>query len=291
MTVELGRLADALRAELFKVVRRRMTYICLAAVAILAGLVFLGLWLRLREGPGDRPEEVVTWIVFRSAVSFTNAVPYGLSVTRFFATLIAVVFAGTIMGNEFDWRTVSVVAGRGVRRWHFIFAKAAVSVGFTFMVLLIGLAACVAASAWLTQVYGLSWGDADAARLGSLLAGLARTSFVILPFVFLAMLFGLLWKSGGQAVGATLGVFFSEQIFNGLLGLASGWPREIPKALFSVNIDAVMRGNGLFANGGGPFVLESGGPPAWQGALVLLAWGSAFAALTFWRFQRRDIHE
>jgi ABC-type transport system involved in multi-copper enzyme maturation permease subunit len=292
MSEELRRLWAALRAETFKVARRRMTYICIVAIIALVGLTFLGIWLRLRDGPGHRPDHISTWLAVRSGVSFQNVIPYGLSVTRFFATLIAVVFAGTIMGNEFDWRTVSVVVGRGVRRWHFLFAKAVVSIVFTFLVVTIGLLASAAISAWLTNVYGLQWGDADVARLSDLVTGVARTGFVVLPFVFLAMLFGLLWKSGGQAVGAALGVLFSEQIFIGLLGLAEGWPRNIPKAMFSTNIDAVMRANGVFSRGGGgPFILGEGGPPEWRAFLILLAWGVAFAAIAFWRFQRRDIQE
>jgi ABC-2 type transport system permease protein len=291
MKAELAGLRIALRAELFKVVRRRMTYICCATIVILVALVFVGLWLRLRDGPGNSPEEVAVWFVIRISVSFEHSTPYGLSVTRFFATLIAVAFTGTIVGNEYDWRTVSAVVARGVRRRHFLGAKLIVAVAFTTIIVVLGLATAAAASAWLTALYGLSWGDADAARLTDVLFGLARTTFVILPFVFLGALFGLVWKSGGQAVGGSLGVFFSEQIFHSLLTLASGWPTLIPKAFFTANIDAVMRANGMFADGGGPFVLESGGPSVWRGVLILLAWSAGFIAFAFWRFARRDIQE
>lgn len=271
--------------------RRRMTYICLAAIVVLVALVFLGLWLRLKDGPGLRFNQVVTWRAIRAGVSFENVVPYGLGVTRFFATLISVVFAGTMMGNEYDWRTVGLVVSRGVRRWHFLVAKATICVGFTLLVVVVGLGASAVLSAIMTSGYDLSWGSFGGGWWLDLVASVARTTFVILPFVFLAVLFGLLWKSGGQAVGASLGVFFSEQVFNGLLGLAEGWPREIPKALFSVNIDAVMRANGIFANGGAPFILSPGGPPTWRAALILGGWTAFFVAVLFWRFQRRDIQE
>jgi ABC-2 type transport system permease protein len=288
---EAAWLFAAVRAETYKVLRRRMTYITLASLVVLVGLVYVGLWLRLRDGPGTRPDSIAVFYAIRYAVSFANAIPYGLSVERFFATIVAVVFAGTMMGNEYDWRTASVVVSRGVRRWHFLFAKAVVAVGFTAVAVLAGLLAAFAGQAWLTSLYGLPWGDIDAGWAWDAVAGVSRTTFVILPFVFLALLFGNLLKSGGQAVGAALGVFFSEQIFNSLLSIATGWPRDIPKAFFSENIDAVMRENGLSGLGAGPFLIDAGGPSAGRAAVVLFAWGTAFGLMLFWRFQRRDIQE
>ncbi|MFN0094605.1 MAG: ABC transporter permease subunit [Dehalococcoidia bacterium] len=287
----IGGLRTALRAEVFKTVRRRMTWICLAMIVVLVGLVYLGLWLRLREGAGGRPDEALVWVAVRAGVSFRNAVPYGLAVERFFATIICVVFAGTVMGNEYDWRTVGVAVSRGVRRWHFLAAKLAVVTGFTVAVAVTGLLAAMAASVILTLSYDLRWGTVDLAWGWGLVAGLARTVFVILPFVFLAVLVGNVWRSAGQAVGASLGLFFSEQIFIGLLSLTDGWPRAITKGLFSENIDAVMRANGIFASGGGPFIIEGGGPPLWRATAFLAAWMALFLAATFVRFNRRDIQD
>lgn len=291
IATELRWFADAIRAELFKVVRRRMTYICIAAVVVLTGLIYFGLWLRLREWPGETLEERLFYLAAKLAVSFGQVVPYGLSTSRFFATLAGVAFAGTMMGNEYDWRTVGLVTGRGVRRWHYLAAKVVVCGGFTYVLLLAGLGAAAVGSAILTSGYDLSWGSADGERLWDLVAGVTRTGFVVLPFVFVALLFGLLLRSGGQAVGAALGLVFSEQIFIGLLSLASGWPADIPNALFSVNIDAIIRLNGVFTATEGPFFPTGTGPPVWRAVLVLVAWMAGVLALLFGRFARRDIQE
>jgi len=289
---EAGWLWDALQAEWFKVTRRRMTYICLGVFSALVLLFYVILWLRIREGPGDRASEFAFWIALRGALSFRNVVPYSLNLERFFATLVCVIFAGTMMGNEYDWRTVGVVTSRGVRRWHFVFAKAVSGVVFTVVCLLLGFLVAMAASAWFTNLYGLNWGAFDAARVADILTGLLRTTFVILPFVFLSLLLSTVWRSAGQAVGAALGIFFMEGIFIALLNAARGWISYLPDFFFSVNVDAVMRGNGTFSdNGGGPFILGSGGPPEWRGLLVLAAWISLFVLGAFWRFQRRDIQE
>jgi ABC-type transport system involved in multi-copper enzyme maturation permease subunit len=288
---ERDALAAAFRAEVFKTLRRRMTWISLGVIVVLVGLVYFGLWLRLREGPGSTPEEVLTYAAIRLGVSFENVIPYGFAVERLFATIIAIVFAGTMMGNEYDWRTVNVAVSRGVRRWHFLAAKVAVSVVFSVAVAVGGFVTALAASAILTAHFGLDWGGASAGGAWSAIASLARTVFVMLPYVVLALLVGNLWRSGGQAVGASLGVLVGEQVIIGLLSLTDGWPRAIAAALFSENVQAVLLANGNFTAGGGPFIAAAGGPPLWRATLILALWLSGLAGFMFWRFQRRDLQD
>ncbi len=288
-------MVNALRAEFYKVVRRRMTYILLAAAMALVLLFYVVLWLRVREGPQhDDIRSYTNWIVLRDGLSFRNVVPYGFALERFFATLVCVIFAGTMMGNEYDWRTVGVVTSRGTKRWQFLFAKLTLGVAFTVLTVTLCFLVAMAASAWFTNLYGLPWGSGALSRYVDMIASTGRTVFVILPFVVMALLFATQWRSAGQAVGAALGFYFIEGIFTSLLNSAQGFLSHIPDALFNVNGDAIMRGNGLLSttgDGGGPFGIPAGGPPGWRAALVLSAWLLVLGAAAFWRFQQRDIQE
>lgn len=286
-------LADALRAETFKVVRRRMTYILLAVLCALVVLFYIILWLRIKFGPEPGPQGLAEWVALRSAMSFANVVPYGLALERFFVTLMAVIFAGTMTGNEFDWRTAGAVTARGVRRWHFLLAKVVISLAFTALAVVLGFLAALACSAWFTHLYDLPWGTFSSGRIIDMGISLLRTAYVVCPFVFLAILLAITWRSAGQAVGAGLGLYFIEGIFTGLLSNVSGFLGRIPEALLNVNGDAVLRANGLVDRGasGGPFFIPPGGPGPWQGALVLLAWMTLFLSIAFWRFNRRDIQD
>jgi ABC-type transport system involved in multi-copper enzyme maturation permease subunit len=252
------------------------------------------LWLRIRQGP-DRPSAraFAEWLSLQSAMSFKNVVPYGFALERFFATLVCVIFAGTMMGNEYDWRTVGVVVGRGVRRWHFIFAKTVIALLFTVTAVAVAFSAAMAASAWFSHLYGLPYGTFDGVRLWHALGSFVRTAFVVFPFVFLALLCAVTWRSAGQAVGASLGVYFTESIFTGLLTNARGWLSHVPEALLNVNGDAIMHANGVLTDqgGGGPFVFGSGTAPLWRATIILLAWMFGFVLLFAWQFQRRDIQE
>jgi ABC-type transport system involved in multi-copper enzyme maturation permease subunit len=293
-SLELGRVRDAVRAEAFKITRRRMTYILFAVLAFLIILFYVILWLRIKFGPEPGPQGLAEWYVLRSAMSFANVVPYGFALERFFATLVAVIFAGTMMGNEYDWRTVGLVTSRGVRRWHFLFAKVFTGALFALVLVIFGFLVAMGASAWFTFLYDLPWGGFDAARLADMVASGLRTAYVLLPFTFVAILFATIWRSAGQAVGAALGLYFIEGVFTGLLSNVSGWLGEIPKFLLNVNGDAVLSANGVVdegESGGGPFLIEAGDIEPWQGALVLAGWMLVFLVLAFWRFNRRDIQE
>ena len=284
---------DALRAEWFKVSHRRMTYILLGAAIALTSLFYIILWLRIRDGADPGVNGVVRLLALKEGMSFKNVVPYGFALERFFATLVCVIFTGTMMGNEYDWRTVGVVTGRGVKRWHFIFAKVVSSVVFTLVTVVLCFIAAMIASAWFSHLYQLPFGPFNVARVVDIFASAGRTSFVILPFALMSLAFATQWRSAGQAVGVSLGFYFIEGIFTALLSNARGFLSHIPEALFNVNGDAVMRANGVLSRSGegGPFFIPDAGPPVWRGAVVLGVWMALFLLALFWRFQRRDIQE
>ena len=286
-------MVDALRAEWFKVSHRRMTYILLAAAMGLTALFYVILWLRIRDGPDPGVNGLVRLLALKDGMSFKNVVPYGFALERFFATLVCVIFTGTMMGNEYDWRTVGVVTGRGVKRWHFMLAKVISGFAFTLLTVVLCFVVAMICSAWFSQLYDLPFGSFSAARVFDIFASAVRTWFVILPFVLMSLLFATQWRSAGQAVGASLGFYFIEGIFTSLLNNARGFLAHVPEALFNINGDAVMRANGVLGRSGegGPFQIPDSGPPEWRGGLILGVWMAIFLVAAFWRFQRRDIQE
>lgn len=285
---------DALRAELFKTLHRRMTYILLAVLCLLVLTFYVVLWLRLRAGPEAGIQGQLDYLAQREGMSFSNVVPYGLQLERFFLTLVCVIFTATMMGNEYDWRTVGVIVARGVKRWQFVAAKLAVSIAFAIVVLAAGFIVALLCSAWFSHLYHLPFGAMTTERVLDLFASLLRTAYVVLPFVLMALLFATIWRSAGQAVGFSLGFFFLEGVFTGLLENANGWLAHVPEALLNTNAMAVMRANGLLSTNAqdrSPFAAPPGGVPEWRGAAVLFLYIAVFAIVAFWRFQHRDIQE
>jgi ABC-type transport system involved in multi-copper enzyme maturation permease subunit len=286
---------STLRAEFFKTIKRPMTYILLGSLAGLITLYYLLLWLRIQQGPGNRRRSIAHWLALKHGMSFESAVPYALQLERFFVTLICVIFVAAMLSNEYDWRTAALAMSRGVRRHHFIASKAIVAVLFTVAAVLVGFSVGLGLSAWFSHVYHLPYGALDGARLGDAIASIARTTFVVLPFVAMALFFSTVWRSTPQAAGFALGFFFLEAIFTGVLDTATGFLSHVPEALVNANALAIMGANGIVPENSltGPFGLVAGGGgsvvPIWRAVGVLLLWIVAFASIAFWRFRRRDL--
>lgn len=272
-----------------------MTYILLGTLAALISVYYLLLWLRIQQGPGNRRRSIAHWLALKHGMSFETAVPYALQLERFFVTLICVIFVAAMLSNEYDWRTAALAMSRGVRRYHFIASKAIVAVLFTVTAVLVGFSVGLAFSAWFSHVYHLSYGALDVARLGDAFASLARTTFVVLPFVAMALFFSTVWRSTPQAAGFALGFFFLESLFTGVLDTATGFLSHVPEALVNANALSVMGANGLVPDNSltGPFGLVAGGGgsvvPVWRAAGVLMLWILVFGGVAFWRFRRRDL--
>lgn len=282
----------AIHAELFKTVHRRMTYILASVALALVSLYYVLLWLQIRHPPMGRRGAFRHWLSLRDGMSFENAIPYGLQLERFFVTFVCIIFAASIVANEFDWRTAQVALGRGVRRRDFLAAKVAIATLFTVVVALAAFATGLGLSAWWSHLYGLPMGPLDLARLGHAFASLGRNVFVILPFVALAMLCATFARSASQAAGFALGIFFLETIFTAVLADAKGILPHIPEALLNVNIISVVAANGPIRDSWltGPFgaVIGTTDVPLGRAAALLATWTVALTALAFWRFSRRD---
>jgi ABC-type transport system involved in multi-copper enzyme maturation permease subunit len=282
----------ALRAELFKTVRRRMTYILLATGPLLVTAYYALLWIQIRHSPGRR-HGYFHWLSLRSGMSFENAIPYGLQLDRIFVTLVCVVFAATMMANEYDWRTAELAFSRGVKRSHFLAAKATVALAFVVVAMAVAFAVGLAWSGWFSHLYDLPFGTLDGARLGTAFASLGRTTFVVVPFVALALLCATIWRSASVSAGAALGFFFFEGLFTGVMADAKGLLAHVPEFLLSGNALAIVRPNGPVRDSWltGPFGIAIGTSdfPTARAVTLVIAWTVIFVVVAFWRFGRRDV--
>ena len=284
---------NALRAELFKTVRRRMTYILLLSLSGLITLYYLLLWWQIRHQPTGRRGAIREFFNLRDGMSFDGAIPYALQLERFFVTLVCIVFVATMLANEYDWRTASVALGRGVKRHHFLAAKAIVGLGFVLLSVTLGFVVALGWSAWFSFLYDLPFGAVDWALARTALEGVGRLVFAVIPFAALALFLATIFRSAGQAVGVAAGVFFLEALFTGVLTDARGLLSHVPEVLLASNLRAVLAANGAVREStlAGPLGLVVGEStiPIWRAAAVVTAWTAFMVTASFWRFQRRDI--
>jgi ABC-type transport system involved in multi-copper enzyme maturation permease subunit len=157
---------------------------------------------------------------------------------------------------------------------------------FAVLVVLLGYLVALAGS------YAASLAEDLSMRLGSnflpsSVAAVARTAYVMLPYLTLGFFIALLTRSTAAGIAITLSVLFLEGIAVALInGLGSPVDR-IPELLLAENASAVMRANEL--RGDALVQEDSDLLGAWRGAGVLAIHIAAFTALSYHRFISRDV--
>lgn len=284
---------SALAAELFKLKKRRMTYILLATLVLLVALFYFLLWLRAQQGPAPRFRGRTEYLALLDSMAFANVEAYGLQLVRLFGTLVAVIFAAMVAGNEYAWGTVSLVISRGTPRLPFIAAKMVVSVAYVLVVVTIGLLAAALASMLLSHLYDLPFGAIGTDRFRLALLAEGRTVLSMLPFVFLAIVVATVGRSAGLAVGFALGVFFLEGIFTRVFTNTTGWISYIPQVLPNAHINVLMLQNGPQASAALGFLGASDalapGASAMRSAAILCLYATTFAVVAAWQVRRKDL--
>jgi ABC-2 type transport system permease protein len=108
--------------------------------------------------------------------------------------------------------------------------------------------------------------------------------------MLLGFLFSVLGRSAMPGIAVGAGILFLEPIITSLMSLAGGWVADIPKYLFSANVDAINALNNLPRGFGGPFGGSVGQTPSVVEAFsVLGAYMVVFIAVAFYLFKKRDV--
>lgn len=264
-----------------------MTRALLAILVVAVVALYLVLWSVLRaQGTALPPEQVAE---LRDQIRPATVRSAGLSLVHEVGTVLAVILAASLIATEFGWGTVRAVLPRAPGRAPFIAAKLLVLALFAAALVVVGYLTALAASLLLARLEHLDTA-LGAAAVPRTLAALARTWFVMLPYLALAFLLALWFRSTAPGIGVGLGVLFLESLVTSLLRLQGGALGHVPEVLLALNVRAVLTANAA----GLPTTTSATGattdlPNVWQAAAVLAAYTAAFVALSFWRFLRRDI--
>jgi ABC-type transport system involved in multi-copper enzyme maturation permease subunit len=206
---------------------------------------------------------------------------FGLAFVSQLGTILAVIMGSSLIGTEFGWGTFRTLLARVPTRSALLAAKLVALLLFVGLVVVLGYAVALGTSALVTVFADLDRGTGTN-FLGHSLASVARAAYVMLPYATLAFLVALWFRSNAAGIGVGLAVYFLENLIVEIAGDALGW---IPKTLPGPNADAILDLNDVGARIAPPPDV----PSAWQAAGVLGLYVTAFLALSFWIFRRRDV--
>lgn len=283
-----------LRSELYRLRRRRMTLVLVLFMAVLPPVLYAILYTSsqaqlqalesgtLPPGPGQTEEAVRELLDMLRPDSVPT---FGLGIVGALGTILAIVLAGSVMGNEYGWATIRTVLAHGGRRAGFLFGKLAALVIVAAVLVLVGFATALVASYAIGLAAGFDLGVG--ADFGGRLAGnMIRSLYVTLPYIAFAVLMAVIARSAASGIAFGLILNFGESL---VAQLAISVNRDLHRlfdAGIARNVATITRTQQTTT---GPASPEPIGSDLWLAVFVLALYTVAFVALTVYRLARRDV--
>ena len=286
-------MARLIRAEIYKLSKRSMTYILLL---ILIGL--FALILSITQAITPTATTVANGITTTAPAVAANVQFLQGVVTSSIAMLggiigvvLAVVLVANGMGSEYGWNTIRPYLLCSESRAKVFTSKLIADAIFVVAGMIIGVITVILLGVLFTAIRGFSWnlGAGTLSFTGHQLLDFVRAFYVILPYALLAFLFTVLGKSTAAGIGFGIGASVIESIITGLLSSAHGWLAKIPDYLLSTNISKITSLSG--ASGG--VTIHAGtnttAPSTLHAFIVLAVYCVVLVAISYTIFQRRDV--
>ena len=286
-------MARLIRAEIYKLRKRSMTYVLLL---ILIGL--FALIISITQATTPTATTVTNGITTTAPALAANVQFLQGVVTSSIAMLggivgvvLAVVLVANGMGSEYGWNTIRPYLLCSESRSKMFASKLIADAIFVMAGMIIGVITVILLGILFTAIRGYSWnlGASTLSFTGSQLLDFTRAFYVILPYALLAFLFTVLGRSTAAGIGFGIGASVLETIITGLLSSAHGWLAKIPDYLLSINVSKITSLSG--ASGG---VTVYGGPntpmvTSLHSFVVIAVYCVVFTAIAYTIFQRRDV--
>jgi len=286
-------MARLIKAEIYKLSKRSMTYILLLILIGLFALILSiteanpSIMTTETNGINTTVPAVAANIQFlQGAITSTIAMLGG-----FIGVVLAVVLVANGMGSEYGWNTIRPYLLCSESRSKMFASKLIADAIFVVAGMIIGVITVILLGVLFTAIRGYSWnlGASTLSFTVSQLLDFTRTFYVILPYALLAFLFTVLGRSTAAGIGFGIGASVLETIITGLLSSAHGWLAKIPDYLLSINVSKITSLSG--ASGG---VTVYGGPntpmvTSLHSFVVIAVYCVVFTAIAYTIFQRRDV--
>lgn len=288
-----------LRSEIYRLVRRWMPWVLLLMVVVMSFVLYELIWVTsnaqlqlLRSGsapvtPNAPPPDVQIRGLQDAiqALKPGRLTELGIGFVSGLGEIVVIVFAASHMGTEWAWGTLRTLLASGAGRMSFLVSKYATLVAYAVVYMTVGVIAALAASFLVSAQAGL---DTSGLDLGLVASAAGRGVYGFLPYMGLASLIALWFRSAGGGIAAGLVINFTESIAAGLLISLNRDLAWIANLGISRNVQSIARVGVTVQTGGGP---AAGAPLPDQGqaAIVLAAWTLVFVILAVWRLRTRDI--
>lgn len=258
-----------LRSELFRLRKRPQTWLLLLIAFGLTALVYGGFVVGARvTDPQDADD-------FRDVLTFAEMPDFGLSIgLGFFGSVMVIIVAAGMMGNEYSWNTLRPLTARARSRFGLMTAKVLTAVLYSAAFVIV-LAALIAGLSILSSaIAGIDAqvsGDAamDAVRFTG------KVILANLPYVAFAFVLATVARSNAAGIAGALGLSFIEQPIMQLLGLATDVFQDIERFGIAYSVNELL--------------FDTGDADIARSITILLVYTVLFFGAAYIVFMRRDV--
>ncbi|MCX6013636.1 MAG: ABC transporter permease, partial [Chloroflexi bacterium] len=206
---------EMIKAELFKLRKRRMTWILLIILAAFYCLIFFAMYGIAQNSPSRMPAESLE--VIKNTIRFPGAFDMIFSTARSIGTLLLIILVASAVGNEYGWGSMrQVLTKRGIRH-NYVIAKLTSFIAITIIGLIIAVIIGFIIALITSNLLGtIDWNFMTASFVGGLFRTFGWTLYSLLVYVLLAAFFAFLGRSVLVGIAGALGYYFVEAIAIGL---------------------------------------------------------------------------
>src|SRR4051812_13827054 len=290
-----------LRSETYRLVRRWMPWVLLVLIVVLTFLAYELIWVTsnarlalLRNGtapvtPNAPPREVQISSLEEAIQTLrpSHLTEIGVGLVAGLGAIVMIVFSASHVGTEWVWGTLRTVLASGAGRVQFLAAKYITLVGFAIVSVIVGLTAATAASFIVSSQGNL---DTSGFDLGQVASAGARATYGFFPYMSIAALIALWFRSAGGGIAAGLVINFTESLVTQLLVQFNKDLVTVANFGIARNVQSLSRVGGARVQTG---ATEPTGlaqlPDPTQAFVVLTVWIAIFVGLAIWRLRTRDI--
>jgi ABC-2 type transport system permease protein len=284
---------SVLAAELLKVRKRWMPYVLL--LVMVAGAAVL-IWLIGYVGYHEETDPG-----YKSDALRTFAFPWSIATLldsgQFWgAAVFVTILTSSTVATEYNWGTVRQALTRGLPRWQFLAAKLLGTSIICIVLLLAALAIGILFSMFATSIEGesITLDVPDGPSLPDIVLMVLRAALGIIPYGMLAFALAVIGRSTALGIAGTLGYMLGEGIIVAILDSIGGVAADFREVAVGRHVASLMAANRI---GPGDYnsiaarelPVATDLPDVWVATLVILLYCTAFTALAFIIFQRRDL--
>ncbi len=261
-----------LRSELFRLRKRPQSWILGIIMFLVVAAFYSGLTIAsfLLSDPTGTEQNLQLGSVFEN----------GMQIVTLTGSILTVVFAAGLIGNEFGWNTIRPLLARASSRSALLSAKWITLFVASIALFFVGLIATLAFSALGSAVAGAFEGVAAGAVLDWVVE-FARLVFSQLPYTVMAFAVALLTRSNAAGIAVGIGFGIVEALVWSLVSLMTD-------AFESVRKFGIEYPSALLASMD-PGMDDASTAEMWRAVAVLTVWMVCMVVATYWVFNRRDV--